>query len=62
MNCHGLQFSIDSLADPALKDTCFGSSPSGHIESIDMAKAWFDEKERQKQDRLRRRKSNSPSL
>ncbi len=37
MNCHGLGFSIDSLADDTLIQNNFSSRPSIHIESIDMA-------------------------
>ena len=37
MNCHGLGFSIDALADPLLIEANFRGSPARHIESIDMA-------------------------
>lgn len=37
MNCHGLGFAIDALADPALIKNNFKGSPSRHIQSIDMA-------------------------
>lgn len=37
MNCHGLGFSIDALADPVLVEHNFPGDPSVHIESIDMA-------------------------
>lgn len=37
LNCHGLGFSIDSLADKNLISTNFKGKPSIHIESIDMA-------------------------
>ena len=37
MNCHGLAFSIDALADSALIKRNFHGRPSRHIESIDMA-------------------------
>ena len=37
MNCHGLGFSIDSLADENLIRENFNARPSVHIESIDMA-------------------------
>ncbi len=57
MNCHGLQFSLDSLADRALIAQCYGATPSEHVKSIDMAKAWFDEREKQKQERLKRRQT-----
>ncbi len=35
MNCHGLGFSIDALADPELIKRNFDGRPSAHIESID---------------------------
>ncbi len=39
MNCHGLNFSIDALADPSLIKNNFSTPPTKHIESIDMATA-----------------------
>ncbi|MEQ8825532.1 MAG: cytochrome c3 family protein [Filomicrobium sp.] len=35
MNCHGLGFSIDALADPDLVKRNFDGRPSAHVESID---------------------------
>ena len=37
MDCHGLSFSIDALADPELVKRNFIGLPSEHIKSIDMA-------------------------
>jgi hypothetical protein len=37
MNCHGLAFSIDALADEELIKNNFNGQPSKHIPSIDMA-------------------------
>lgn len=37
MNCHGLGFSLDALADQALVQRNFIGKPAKHIESIDMA-------------------------
>jgi len=37
LNCHGLDFSIDALADTALVQTNFIGQPTRHIESIDLA-------------------------
>ncbi len=48
MNCHGLQFSLDALASDELIENCFASTPQTHVESIEMAQAWFDQKEEQK--------------
>ncbi len=43
LNCHGLGFSIDALADQRLIDNNFRGSPSLHIDTMDLAAA---EKER----------------
>ncbi len=37
MNCHGLEFSIDALADALLIENNFSGLPAKHIRSIDMA-------------------------
>jgi hypothetical protein len=37
LNCHGLGFSLDALADSALVQTNFIGRPRRHIESIDLA-------------------------
>ena len=55
MDCHGMQFSLDALADTQLIQQCFGGQPDDHVESIDMAKAWFDLKEKEKLERNRKR-------
>ncbi len=39
MNCHGLKFSIDALADKVLIKSNFNAQPTIHIKSIDMATA-----------------------
>lgn len=36
-SCHGLSFSIDALADPALIQNNFNGQPRHHIDSVDMA-------------------------
>lgn len=54
-NCHGLQFTLDALADRPLIDANFKGLPSTRVESIDMAKAWADERERLREERARRR-------
>ena len=51
LNCHGLPFSLDALADPKLKTSCYEGRPLRHVPSIDMARTWFAEKERQRQQR-----------
>jgi len=37
LDCHGLAFSLDALADAALVRTNFAGRPARHIESIDLA-------------------------
>jgi mono/diheme cytochrome c family protein len=37
MNCHGLGFSIDALADPQLVAANFRGRPAAHVKSIEMA-------------------------
>ncbi|MHC4876693.1 MAG: cytochrome c3 family protein [Planctomycetota bacterium] len=49
LNCHGLQFSLNALADPQLKANCYSQAPSVHVESLDMAHDWFERKSRQRQ-------------
>lgn len=39
IQCHGLQFTLDSLADPELIRTNFQGRPSVHVDSLDMARA-----------------------
>ena len=39
MNCHGLGFSIDALADPALVANNFRGQPSAHNKSLEMVAA-----------------------
>lgn len=38
MQCHGLGFSIDALADPKLIENNFSGKPGVHIESLDLVK------------------------
>ena len=37
MNCHGLAFTLDALADESLVTNNYSALPSSHIESLDMA-------------------------
>ena len=37
LNCHGLEFAIDALADPKIVESNFKAAPHIHIKSIDMA-------------------------
>ena len=38
LNCHGLEFSLDALADAALVRSNFTGQPSRHVASMDMAR------------------------
>ena len=38
MDCHGLGFAIDALADRKLIETNFSDKPSIHVESLDLVK------------------------
>ena len=48
-DCHGLKFTIDALADPALIARNFKGKPAHHIESIDWVENRMRERARQKQ-------------
>ncbi|MFA6266056.1 MAG: cytochrome c3 family protein [Pseudolabrys sp.] len=48
-NCHGLQFTLDALADRKLIDTNFNGLPGVHIESIEWAKKRAEEKRKARQ-------------
>lgn len=54
LDCHGLAFSIDALADRDLVNACFGNAPANHIKSIDLAQQRFEMK-------VRKRKARQPS-
>jgi hypothetical protein len=58
-NCHGLEFSLDALADRALIDRCFDGPPSLHLDSARMAKEWFDLKKREASQRKSKESSTS---
>lgn len=46
LNCHGLQFTLDSLADEELKTNCYSKPPQQSVKSLEMAREWFDSKKR----------------
>ena len=37
MECHGLSFTLDALADPELVGTNYDAPPSAHVDSIHYA-------------------------
>ncbi|MGH8507605.1 MAG: hypothetical protein ACREVH_02645 [Gammaproteobacteria bacterium] len=41
LTCHGLGFSIDSLAEPTLIDNNLKGTPERHVESLDWAERRF---------------------
>ncbi|MFZ5876187.1 MAG: cytochrome c3 family protein [Nitrospirota bacterium] len=47
LHCHGIGFSIDALADPALVANNFSGQPRTHVESMTMAAA-YDQAQREK--------------
>ncbi|MEQ8837299.1 MAG: ammonia-forming cytochrome c nitrite reductase subunit c552, partial [Lacipirellulaceae bacterium] len=53
--CHGLQFSLDALADEVLIKNNFQGEPEVHVESLDMAKHWFDERARLREEAKQKR-------
>lgn len=54
MNCHGLQFTLDSLADSKLINNGFQGQPKSKVKSIQMADDWFKEKQRKAEARKRK--------
>lgn len=46
MDCHGLKFSLNALADPDLKDTCYEGTPKRQLKSVNMAESWFKSRQR----------------
>jgi hypothetical protein len=53
--CHGVEFSISSLADSDLIKNCFGDSPATVNESVQLATDWFEAKKRKQLERKKRR-------
>ena len=39
LHCHGLGFTLDALADPALIKNNFRGQPAVHVQSMDLAEA-----------------------
>jgi predicted CXXCH cytochrome family protein len=52
IGCHGLQFTLDSLADPALIERNFKGRSTVHIESIEWAQKRIEERRRQRKQKL----------
>jgi hypothetical protein len=49
MNCHGLAYSIDALADRALVSNNFLGQPRAHVKSVDMVAQRVKDLEAQRQ-------------
>jgi hypothetical protein len=58
LHCHGLQFTLDALADPALIRNNFQGRPATRVRSLDMAEA--DEKRPRKKSPPATRSSPTP--
>ncbi len=56
-HCHGLQYTLDSLADSELIKNNFKGESKVNVESIDMAKAWADERARLREERKNRKEN-----
>ncbi len=59
MGCHGLQFTLDSLADPALIARNFNGRSAVHIESIEWAQKRIEERRRERKLKLQQQKAKS---
>ncbi|MEM1226034.1 MAG: cytochrome c3 family protein [Planctomycetota bacterium] len=51
LNCHGLEYSLSSLADPDSVRNCFGEPPAERNDSVRMAKEWFESKAKKRRSR-----------
>ncbi len=58
MNCHGVDFSMQALADPALVDTCYDGQPEDHVESMAMIRTRMIEIEERRK-RIAERKARA---
>jgi formate-dependent nitrite reductase cytochrome c552 subunit len=46
INCHGVGFSIDALADGELIEACFAGQAKDSVDSLKMVKEWFESRTR----------------
>ncbi|CAN0356295.1 unnamed protein product [Ectocarpus sp. 4 AP-2014] len=58
-SCHGLQYSLDALADAELIQMNFTGQPKGQVESLDLAKAWADERARLREERRQKKEAKN---
>ncbi len=54
-HCHGLQYTLDALADTDLIHNNFQGESTEKVESIEMAKAWADERARLREERRKQK-------
>ncbi len=52
-HCHGLEFSLSALADPALAISCYDEPPSRRIQSVQMAHDYFESRRQKQADRTK---------
>lgn len=55
-SCHGLQFTLDSLADQELIDGNFNGHPGVTVDSINMAQTWAEDRAKLKEEREKRKR------
>ena len=46
LNCHGLGFTLDALADPGGVDQCYGQPPPATVDSLQMIADWVSRRRR----------------
>lgn len=47
-NCHGLQFSLNALSDPELVRSNYAQPPAVQVDSVEMVREWFSEREQRR--------------
>ena len=64
LDCHGLEFSLSSLADVDAARSCYAAAPDHRIESVQMAHNWFEARraKRDARKRSRRRAKTTTAL
>ncbi len=48
MNCHGLEYTLNALADGRLSENCYQGQPQARVQSIEMVRKWFEVRKRSK--------------
>ncbi|MEM9365023.1 MAG: cytochrome c3 family protein [Planctomycetota bacterium] len=60
--CHGLEYSLSSLADSSAKQHCYSQAPEERTESVQMAHDWFVEQEAKRARRQSKRTKSDSSV